>query len=129
MPTYSYSCEQCNSKFELFFYIKDYKDKPSCPKCNSKKTYRRYLEDARTQNMSVKKSDSELKTIGDLAQRNSDKMSEDEKHALYIKHNSYKDNPNPKELPTGMSRVKKQPKIKWPGSTGIKPKRKPRNGR
>jgi hypothetical protein len=50
-------------------------------------------------------------------------LSEDEKQHLYKKHNEYKDEQYQKPLPTGMSRVKKQPKIKWPGSTGLKKKR------
>ena len=127
MPTYSYHCNNCQSDFELFFYIKDYSEKPKCAACNSAKTERRYVDDVITQNMSVKKSDSELKTIGDLAKRNADKFSEDEKIHLYQKHNAYKFEDSTKELPTGMNRVQKKPKIKWPGSTGKK-KRKTNNG-
>lgn len=128
MPTYSYCCNTCKHNFELFFYIKEYNDKPKCLKCNSSNTYRRYMEDVLSQSASVKKSDSELKTIGDLAKRNSDRMSEDEKIHLYQKHNSYKDEKDLKPLPSGMSRLKKGPKIKWPGSNGTKQKRKLNNG-
>jgi putative FmdB family regulatory protein len=125
MPTYTYQCSKCNNLFELFSYIKDYQEHPKCLNCKSKETSRFYEIDMLTISGSVKKSDSELKTIGDLAKRNSDRMSDDEKHHLYLKHNSYKEDPNPKELPSGMSRIKKtNQKIKWPGSTGIKPKRK-----
>jgi putative FmdB family regulatory protein len=123
MPNYSYQCLDCKSKFELFFYIKDYQEKPKCIKCNKKNTERMYIIDVASQSASVKKMDSELKTIGDLARRNSDRLSEDEKQHLYKKHNEYKDEQYQKPLPTGMSRVKKQPKIKWPGSTGLKKKR------
>ena len=67
-----------------------------------------------TLNTSVKKSDDQLKTLGDLANRNRDKLSEDQKVELYSKHNSYKDEPvNEKPLPKGLSRLKKQPKTKW----------------
>lgn len=113
MPTYSYFCEKCKIKFELFFYIKDYIDQPNCPECDSNETQRNYVDDVLTQNASVKKSDSELKTLGDLANRNRDKLSEDEKISLYKKHNDYKDNKPDKPLPKGMSRIKKQPKTKW----------------
>jgi putative FmdB family regulatory protein len=113
MPTYSYDCEACSCEFELFFYIKDYQEHPKCPNCKSLKTYRLCAKDALTQNTSVKKSDSELKTLGDLANRNRDKMSEDEKIALHNKHNSYKEDPPVNELPKGMKRLKKQSKIKW----------------
>lgn len=113
MPTYSYLCEDCNASFELFFYIKDYVEKPSCIKCNSCNTTREYLKDVATQNTSVKKSDTELKTIGDLANRNRDRMSDDQKAHLHKKHNSYKEEQSDKPLPKGMSRMKKPEKIKW----------------
>lgn len=114
MPTYSYHCEKCESDFELFFYIKDYIDTPQCVSCKSKKTHRLYVKDVVTQNCSVKKSDSELKTIGDLANRNRDRMSNDEKASLHKKHNSYKENKEEKPLPKGMSRMKKGSKTIWP---------------
>jgi hypothetical protein len=109
--------------FELFYYIKDYQSNPNCCKCSSKETYRLYAVDVATQSTSVKKLDSELKTIGDLALRNSERMSADEKDALYAKHNSYKYEESKKELPSGMSRIKKSKKPKWPGSAS-KTKRK-----
>lgn len=127
MPTYSYHCENCTSNFELFFFIKDYKEQPQCSVCNSNNTYRRYTDDVITQSASVRKSDTELKTIGDLARRNSDRLSEDEKIHLYQKHNSYKEEQSIKELPKGMNRVKKPKKPLWPGSIGKK-KRKPKHG-
>jgi len=113
MPTYSYFCFACNKDFEIFSYISNYQEKPKCIFCKSKKTNRLYDKDVLTQFCSVKKSDSELKTIGDLAQRNSDKMSKDHKITLYQKHNDYKDNVPSKELPKGMSRMKKPKKPKW----------------
>lgn len=128
MPTYSYYCNSCKTKFELFFYIKDYKSKQKCVKCNSLNTNRRYVDDVLTQSSSVKKSDSELKTIGDLAKRNSDRMSEDEKIHLYQKHNSYKYEEGIKELPTGMNRIKKPPKPKWSNHINKKQRRKKKNG-
>lgn len=125
MPTYSYVCNSCNSEFELFFYIKDYIQQPSCVKCHSDDTDRHYVKDVSTQNTSVRKSDSELKTIGDLAMRNSERLSDDEKLHLHNKHNSYKEEGSVNNLPTGMSRMKKPPKTKWPGATS-KTKRKPK---
>jgi len=127
MPTYSYHCNKCNNSFELFFYIKNYIEQPQCNLCGSVQTERCLTKDARTLSTSVKKSDNELKTIGDLAKRNAEKMSEDEKISLYQKHNSYKEQESIKKLPSGMQRVKKPVKTKWPGST-IKSKRKPKNG-
>lgn len=128
MPEYTYLCNKCEQKFSLISSISNYCDKVKCEFCGSKNTQRSYEDDLLTINASVKKADSELKTIGDLARRNSDRMSEDQKTHLYMKHNSYKDEQDLKPLPSGMSRVKKQPKIKWPGTSGIKQKRKPNNG-
>jgi putative FmdB family regulatory protein len=127
MPTYTYFCNDCKRKFELFFYIKEYNSQPSCDYCKKKNTNRMYIDDVITQSASVKKADTELRTIGDLAQRNNDRMSDDEKIHLYNKHNSYKYTEEEKQLPSGMSRIKKPPKTIWPGS---KPKRKRKsNGR
>ena len=114
MPTYSYSCDSCKQNFELFFYIRDYIDQPKCSHCKSKNTHREYIKDVITQNASVKKSDSELKTVGDLANRNRDRMSEDQKTQLYQKHNDYKEHKEEKPLPAGMTRMKKGKKTIWP---------------
>ena len=109
MPTYSYICEKCSAKFELFAHFGDYDEHPKCIECSSKKTNRSYADDLCI--TFVKKSDSELKTLGDLANRNRDKMSQDQKIELSQQHNSYKEQHSNKELPTGMSRMNK-PKIK-----------------
>lgn len=124
MPTYTYFCENCNKTFELFSYIKDYNPKPKCIVCKKSKTYRSYMDDVITQSASVKKADSELKTLGDLAMRNTERMSEDEKIHLYKKHNSYKENVgDSKPLPEGMKRIKRPPKIQWPGTNGQRKRR------
>ncbi|MFN9959492.1 MAG: hypothetical protein ACK55I_40905, partial [bacterium] len=73
---------------------------------------------------SVKKSDGELKTLGDLAKRNADRMSDDQKISLYQKHNSYKEEKlETKPLPSGMSYKKKPPKPLWPGNNTKKKRR------
>jgi len=114
MPTYTYCCEKCNQKFELFFHFKDYTDQPKCCYCSSLKTHRSYVDDAKQSISFVKKSDSELKTVGDIANRNRDRMSNDQKLDLYTKHNDYKDQQPNKPLPNGMSRLKKsKTKNKW----------------
>ena len=124
MPNYSYTCEKCSDRFELFFLIKDYIEQPKCPNCNSRNTCRNYINDVLTQSASVKKSDSELKTLGDLAMRNTERMSDDEKTSLYIKHNAYKyEKEEDRPLPTGMSRMKKPTKTNWPGSTNKRKRR------
>lgn len=113
MPTYTFICDTCECKFEKFFYIKDYDSNPKCIDCNSKKTRRSYSDDLCNVSGYVVKSDDQLKTIGDLANRNRDRISDDRKIELYNKHNSYKETPPDKPLPKGMSRIKKPKKIKW----------------
>lgn len=109
MPTYTFLCEKCNTKFELFFAIKDYIQSPKCVSCNSKKTARSYQDDLSSMTGSVIKADSELKTLGDLANRNRDKLTNDHKQELYVKHNGYKDDFHLK-LPSTMSRIEKPKK-------------------
>lgn len=112
MPTYTYLCDSCSKKFELFFSIRDYLPSPCCTFCKSKSTNRSYIDDISSVQGSVIKSDSDLKTVGDLANRNRDRMSNDQKSELYTKHNSYKEQ-NTKPLPKGMNRIPKPPKTKW----------------
>jgi putative FmdB family regulatory protein len=114
MPTYSYACEKCGKLFELFATIRNYKAEVPCINCSSL-SIRNYIEDLSTVGTTVRKADSELKTLGDLALRNTERMSSDEKAHLYQKHNSYKEQPEEtKDLPRGMSRMKKPTKPKWP---------------
>ncbi len=113
MPTYTYFCKSCTSSFDLFSSIRDYQEKEKCPDCNEI-CCRNYHEDMLTLNSCVKKSDSELATIGDIANRNRDRLSDDEKVALHHKHNSYKEGFSQTDLTKGMSRMKKpKQKIKW----------------
>jgi putative FmdB family regulatory protein len=114
MPNYTYLCQDCKKKFEIFSSIRLYQENPQCTICGRYKTQRAYDEDMSTIFSSVKKSDSELKTIGDIANRNRDKLSNDEKIHLYNKHNEYKETAPTNELPKGMKRIKKpNKKIKW----------------
>lgn len=113
MPTYTYFCDGCQTKFELFSTISNYDATPSCVSCK-RKTQRYYYDDLANLSCSIKKHDSELKTVGDLANRNRDTMSDDHKHELYQKHNSYKhETKTDKPLPKGMNRIKKTKKTKW----------------
>ena len=112
MPSYTYLCDECGLKTEVFFTLKDYKETIECS-CGADMR-RSYQDDLMNMGGSVIKSDSELKTIGDLANRNRDRMTDDHKAALYEKHNAYKDEVDKKPMPTGMSRMKKpKQKFKW----------------
>lgn len=129
MPTYTFCCEKCKRKFEVFSTIQNYKDTQPCDKCGKLAT-RSYEDDLLSINTSIKLADSEIKTLDHLAKRNSEKFSEDEKHHLYVKHNSYKEGfDSTKPLPEGMNRIKKpKTKIQWTenGKTRNKSKRNPR---
>jgi putative FmdB family regulatory protein len=113
MPTYTYQCDKCHHKFELFFTIAQYKENPQCAHCKASQTYRSYQDDLTNMAASVIKTDSELKTLGDLANRNRDRMSEDQKQALHTKHNAYRDTGPLSDLPSGMTRMQKSKGTKW----------------
>jgi putative FmdB family regulatory protein len=115
MPVYSYLCNSCGNNFEIFCSFSQYEKNPlpKCSSCSSKSTIRRYAEDVQTISSSIRKSDSELKTVGDIANRNRDRMSDDEKRAIYEKHNAYKEQESQNELPTGMTRMRKTNKTQW----------------
>lgn len=114
MPEYTYYCDQCSKKFCIVCSIREYQENAKCTKCNSKKTYRMYKDDLSTLNTSIKLSDSEIKTLGHLANRNAERLSQDEKEHLNTKHNSYKGADTEINLPAGMSKIKKpKSKTKW----------------
>jgi hypothetical protein len=118
MPEYTFICNDCDANFSIYASIAQYENladskKIICPNCQDTNVTRDYIGDCSTIVNSVKKSDSELKTLGDLADRNRDRMSNDQKEALKRKHNDYKLDKPDDPLPTGMSRIKKPPKIKW----------------
>ena len=105
MPCYTFKCVDCEYKFEIICSYSDYTDEQKCSKCLSINTARCYRDDLSNLGASVKLADSELKTIGDLAKRNSERFSNDHKESLRIKHNSYKQIGD-KSLPPGMERMR-----------------------
>jgi putative FmdB family regulatory protein len=113
MPEYSFVCEQCDKTFEVKCSISEYDNGNfKCAHCGSKKIYRNLMSDISNGYFAIRKHDSELKTIGDLANRNSDRFSEDKKNHLFHKHNDYRKD-NEGKLPDGMTRIKKTKKVKW----------------
>ena len=127
MPTYTFCCDKCKHKFELFFTIRSYKDKQVCAKCGLTAS-RSYEDDLGSINTSVKLADCEVKTLDHLAKRNNERFSEDQKHHLYVKHNSYKEGfDKTKSLPTGMSRIDRpKSKTKWTENGSTTKRRKSR---
>jgi len=83
MPTYIFNCTKCNNSFEEFCYISDLKGlKPQCSKCQSLEVER----DFKSESAGVIESQ---KTIGMLADKNTGKMSSDERESLTKKHYDY----------------------------------------
>lgn len=123
MPEYTYFCDKCKQNFSLVVSLKDYKEEIQCDKCRSLCS-RDYGVDLPTIQGSIKLAASEIKTLGHLAQRNTETMSQDQKDELYRKHNSYKEDAPEKPLPKGMKRLKKQPKIQWTAEPNKKQRRK-----
>ena len=88
MLTYVYACENCDvPEFEVLQRITD-KPKRACPVCK-KHTLYRVIQPALS---FVRLAYSEVKTLGHLAERNSKRMSQDEKDHLA------KDNKTKKEI-------------------------------
>ena len=109
MPIYTYVCTDCKSKIEIIGTPSNYQETIECEKCG--KQCHRSLQDDLTSGF-VKLSDDQLK-LGHLAKRNSERFSDDYKAELKRKHYDYQEQVSPKQLPKGMPRIPKQPKIKW----------------
>ena len=110
MPTYTYYCTTCQSYFEKFSYISDYHDKEPCPECKTLQNVERALGyDISTIHRNVIAGDNEI-TLGQLSDRNTKKMSRDEKIDKFYEHNKYRYEGSDKDLPTGMTRINKTDK-------------------
>ena len=110
MPTYTYFCSKCNDYFEKFSYFSDYADKETCPECKTRKNVERALGyDISTIHRNVIAGDNEI-TLGQLSDRNTKKMSRDEKIEKFYEQNKYKYEGPDKELPAGMTRINKTDK-------------------
>jgi hypothetical protein len=123
MPEYTYNCDKCDRVFTIICSISQYQDNVLCTKCNNQ-CIRAYNIDMPTIQGAIKLAASEIKTLGHLAQRNTETMTQDQKDELYRKHNSYKENAPEKPLPKGMKRLKKQNKIQWTEQPVVKQRRK-----
>ena len=109
MPEYTFLCDKdnggCGHGFSLVMPITEYSDEQECPDCRKTEAVRRCLEvDLPTLNQSVRKGDNQI-TVGELAKRNSERLSSDEKTHLTYEQNKYKYEEPTKELPKGMSRM------------------------
>jgi hypothetical protein len=95
MPNYSFlctnkKCKHSKSPLEIFFTISNYQSQQECPNCHKQTLFRDYQADLPSG--AVKKGDNEI-TVGHLAHRNTDRMSEDQKEALWVKNHEYMEKP------------------------------------
>jgi hypothetical protein len=86
MPTYAFICnpelDGCNQHYDVevpMSKISEYKAK--CPKCKKSVSY---------QDFSGQSTFGPNKTLGSLADKNNDRMSDDEKKFLNLKNNAYR---------------------------------------
>ena len=101
MPEYSFICLDCESHFEKFMSMADYNPSQECPTCHkSDNVYRDYESDNVSGNIANR-------TLGALADKNTSKMSEDERHSLWKKHNEYRFKPM-ENLPKGMEPIDRE---------------------
>ena len=106
MPKYSFCCTNCNKSFELNIPIKEYdRSLKRCVYCSSKNVYRDYINDE--VGITYRLAESEIKTLGHLAHRHSEKFSKDQKRHLQRKNNEYRRG-SKKDLPRGMKRVSRR---------------------
>lgn len=105
MATYEYQCKDCGEEFEA---IQSWNDPPHtiCPVC--KGTLEKLIS---APHVYVKMGLSDIKTLGHLAARNTETMSDEEKHRLTEKHKTKR---NRVELPPGMSYAEKPKDVKPP---------------
>ncbi len=109
MPTYSYLCETCQTKFELTILMSDYDGTyPKCPNKDCPKSLVQRDLQSDLPRTFVKLGDDQLK-LGHLGKRNTERISKDEQTHLYKKHNEYKYTEPTKELPSGMNRIERTP--------------------
>ena len=106
MPEYSYQCEKCDHGFSKIWSISEYEQrskKNKCPECKSTQVYRNYQADNVVGNYI--KGLHECKTLGEYADKQTAKLSNDERNTRLAGFKTKKTG-GMKELPTGMSRTK-----------------------
>lgn len=89
MPTYIFKCDEeegCGHEWEFKCLMSELDDKKpkSCPQCKKRKTIHQVFGDVAV---------NIPKTLGSLADRNTSRLSEDERTHLHKKHHEYKDAP------------------------------------
>jgi len=113
MPDYTFECEKCSEQIVLFFTMSEYENKSKkikCPLCKGK-VIRNFLEDS--VKGFVSSSISDCKTIGQYAEKQTAKYSQQQVEDI-VENFKTKKTGGMQELPTGMSRIKpSKGKTKW----------------
>lgn len=87
MPFYVYICNNCSFQYEEYLSMEEVRYYSSkCPECRSKRVRRDFQAEG------VGGIDLTPKTVGGLADRNADKMSDDQKAAIQKESFSYLEN-------------------------------------
>lgn len=95
MPTYLFECEKCDHTEEIVAHMSDVKGlRPTCPDCKQP-----LIRDFAAESVSVSEGP---KTVGMLAQRNTEKLSSDERKYINDKNTEYLRKTPDKSLPEGM---------------------------
>lgn len=81
MPSYDFECSKCNHTFDRFMSFNEYEIPTTCPECGETSCVHRVYS---APDLSVPK------TVGSLADKNRDSMSEDHRQHLKEKHNAYR---------------------------------------
>lgn len=106
MPTYDFSCEDCKHTFEEVMSMSAYCIPTKCPKCDKNTVIRIYTDPI----SNIIRGDHQI-TLGELAERNNERFSDDKKIALHKKHNEYRENPpelNPRIIHDDSKRINKR---------------------
>lgn len=101
MPSYTFKCDNCEYELDLICSMKEYDEETadlSCPECKSSDFYRDYFSDC------VVTAVREVKTLGQLAERNAKKYGK-EKCQKMMEDFKTKKEPSNKPLPEGITRV------------------------
>jgi putative FmdB family regulatory protein len=97
MPTYIFSCDNCQLDFEHQCSMSEITSlKPRCPKCKRQKgIHRNYGAESPYCFEGIK-------TVGSYADKNTDQKSDDEQHSIRIKQTEYLRKPYDGPLPEGV---------------------------
>ena len=101
MPTFTYMCNSCNKIFEKQLSFKEYDTISVLCECGSNDLQRDSQADVATVVESHK-------TVGSLANKNTSRMSDDEKESINRKNNAYLNKEFTGKLPEGAKTFEKK---------------------